>query len=281
MALSSKENCPTSPGGQVLRPIGTIFELMKMRPPPRQPCFSTDQNHFQTQLSYLGNTCSYQNSWKLGKIVTFRVFTCFHYIHIAKNAPPTGGHFFLPIWTIFKLLQNIHKINVLTKFHDDWANNCDFLTVNCSVTLAAMLFQRTETIFDIFHEDWTKNVTSRVFTCFHYIHIEKTTIFELVRYIYYTNVLTKFHDDWATSVTSRVFTRKTATPTGGHVFNGSEPLFFELDRVIFGTNLLTKFHEGRTRNEASRVFTRFLYCQMKETAPPTGGHVFQRTGTTF
>ncbi|KAH3824847.1 hypothetical protein DPMN_126701 [Dreissena polymorpha] len=198
----------------------------------------------------------------------------------SEKCPAHWRPCFLPIWTIFKLLQNIHKTNVLTKFHDDWANN-------------SMLFQRTETIFELnsriyetdvlnkFHEDWTKNVTSRVFTCFHYIHIEKTTIFELVRYIYYTNVLTKFHDDWATSVTSRVFTRKTATPTGGHVFNGSEPLFFELDRVIIGTNLLTKIHEDRTRNEASRVFTRFLYCQMKETAPPTGGHVFKRTGTTF
>ncbi|KAH3886251.1 hypothetical protein DPMN_010253 [Dreissena polymorpha] len=76
-----------------------------------------------------------------------------------------------------------------------------------------------------FHENWAKNVTSRVFTCFHYIHIEKTapppgshvfppiwTIFELVRDINGTNVLTNFHDDWA---------EKTAPPTGGHVFQGT------------------------------------------------------------
>ncbi|KAH3731169.1 hypothetical protein DPMN_057175 [Dreissena polymorpha] len=31
----------------------------------------------------------------------------------------------------------------------------------------------------------------------------------------------------------------------------------------------------------SRVFTRFLYNQITKTAPPTGGHVFQPTGTTF
>ncbi|KAH3824835.1 hypothetical protein DPMN_126688 [Dreissena polymorpha] len=66
----------------------------KMRPHPRQPCFSTDQNHFQTQLSYLGSKCSDQNSWKFSKIVTSRVFTCFHYIHIAKNASLTGDHVF-------------------------------------------------------------------------------------------------------------------------------------------------------------------------------------------
>ncbi|KAH3895512.1 hypothetical protein DPMN_019677 [Dreissena polymorpha] len=44
------------------------------------------------------------------------------------------------------------------------------------------------------------------------------TIFKLVREINKTNVLTNIHDDWAKIVTSRVFTRKTASPTGGHVF---------------------------------------------------------------
>ena len=56
---------------------------------------------------------------------------------------------------------------------------------------------------------------------------------------------------------------------------------FELNRGIIRTNLLTKFQEDRTRNVASKVFTRFLYCQIRKTAPPTGGQVFQRTGTTF
>ncbi|KAH3790507.1 hypothetical protein DPMN_168709 [Dreissena polymorpha] len=102
--------------------------------------------------------------------------------------------------------------------------------------------------FSKFHENWAKNVTSRVLTCFHYIHIEKNapptgghvfsliwTIFEPLRTRLFlnwrnlprwplasgankTNVLTNFHDDWAKIVTSRVFTRKTARPTGGHVF---------------------------------------------------------------
>ncbi|KAH3716844.1 hypothetical protein DPMN_059575 [Dreissena polymorpha] len=98
------------------------------------------------------------------KIVTSRVFTrenC-HYIHIKKNALPTGGNVFPPIWTIFELVRDINKTNVLTNFHDDW----------------------------------TKIVTSWVFTrenC-HYIDTEKNapptgghvfspiwTIFELVR----------------------------------------------------------------------------------------------------
>ncbi|KAH3825895.1 hypothetical protein DPMN_127779 [Dreissena polymorpha] len=116
-----------------------------------------------------------------------------------------------------------------------------------------------------------------------------------VRDINKTNFLTKFHDDLANIMTSRVFTRKTAPPTGGHVFQRTGTtfelnqhiiktniltkclqgfFFFKLDRGIIGTNLLTKFHEDRTRTVASRVFT-------MKTAPPTGGHVFQWTGTTF
>ncbi|KAH3697139.1 hypothetical protein DPMN_084627 [Dreissena polymorpha] len=72
-----------------------------------------------------------------------------------------------------------------------------------------------------FHENWAKNVTSTVFTCFHYRHIEENapptvlhvfspipTIFELVQDINKTIVLTNFHDDWAKIGTSRAFTRK-------------------------------------------------------------------------
>ncbi|KAH3887093.1 hypothetical protein DPMN_011108 [Dreissena polymorpha] len=141
--------------------------------------------------------------------------------------------------TIFELNSHIKETNVLTKFHENWA----------------------------------KNVTSRVLTCFHYIHVEKYALptgghvfspiwtnFELVRDINKTNVLTNFHDDWAKIVTSSMFTRKTAQPTGGHVFQRAGTTFeldqhiikaniltnFELDGDIIGTNLLTKFHEDRT-----------------------------------
>ncbi|KAH3869951.1 hypothetical protein DPMN_033129 [Dreissena polymorpha] len=82
--------------------------------------------------------------------------------------------------------------------------------------------------------------------------------------------------------------KKTAQPTGGHVFQRTRTTFelnqhiiktnflsnFLLDQGVIGTNLLIKFHKDQTRNVPSRVFTR-------KTAPPTGGHVFQRTGTTF
>ncbi|KAH3834443.1 hypothetical protein DPMN_107768 [Dreissena polymorpha] len=51
-------------------------------------------------------------------------------------------------------------------------------------------------------------------------------------------------------------------------------LDFELVREINKTNVLTNFHDDWAKLVTSRVFTR-------KTAPPTGGQIFQRTGTTF
>ncbi|KAH3825867.1 hypothetical protein DPMN_127750 [Dreissena polymorpha] len=45
------------------------------------------------------------------KNVTSTVFTCFHYIDMEKNTPPTGGHVFSLIPTIFKLIRDINKTN--------------------------------------------------------------------------------------------------------------------------------------------------------------------------
>ncbi|KAH3838154.1 hypothetical protein DPMN_111560, partial [Dreissena polymorpha] len=153
--------------------------------------------------------------------VASRVFT-------RNTAPPTGGHVFQRTGTTFELNQDIIKTNILTNF------------------------------------DIHQGIIGK-------------------------NLLTKFHEDLTRKVVSRVLTRKTAPPAGGHVFQRTGTTFellnqhiiktniltnFELDRGIIGTNFLSKFHEDRTRNGASRVFIR-------KTAPPTGGHVFQRTGTTF
>ncbi|KAH3836790.1 hypothetical protein DPMN_110165 [Dreissena polymorpha] len=136
-----------------------------------------------------------------------------------KTAPLRGSHVFLLIGIICEL------------FHDDWAKNSCYSTdrnhfLNSHIKETCVLTK--------FHENWAKNVTSRVFT-----------------YINKTNVLTNFHDDWAKIVTSRV---KTAPPTGGHVFQRTGTTF-ELNHHIIKTNkLLTKFHEDRTINVASRVF---------------------------
>ncbi|KAH3821137.1 hypothetical protein DPMN_122897, partial [Dreissena polymorpha] len=43
------------------------------------------------------------------------------FVRNTYTAPPPGGHVFPPIWTIFELVRDINKTNVLNKFHDDWA----------------------------------------------------------------------------------------------------------------------------------------------------------------
>ncbi|KAH3824772.1 hypothetical protein DPMN_126625 [Dreissena polymorpha] len=98
------------------------------------------------------------------KNVISRVLTCFHYMHIETNAPPTGGHVFSPIWTIFELVREINKTNVLTNFHDDWATVTSRKTVPPT---GGHVFQRTGTTF------------------------------ELNQHIIKTNILTKIHEDWA------------------------------------------------------------------------------------
>ncbi|KAH3694814.1 hypothetical protein DPMN_082255 [Dreissena polymorpha] len=171
---------------------------------------------------------------------------------------------------IFQLVQEINKTNCsITRktapppgshFHDDWAKN---------VISRVHVIQLTGTIFKLnsriketnvltkFHENWAKNVTSRVFTCFHYIHIEKNAT---------PTGGHVFSPIWTMTIGQKL---KTAPPTGGNVFQRTGTTFelnqhiiktniltnFELDRDFIGTKLLAKFHEDRTINVASRVFT--------------------------
>ncbi|KAH3866028.1 hypothetical protein DPMN_029079 [Dreissena polymorpha] len=105
------------------------------------------------------------------------------------------------------------------------------------------------------------------------------TIFELVRDIYKidendppppgghkTHVLTKVREDWTSNVTSRA---KLPRPLFSPIWT-----IFELVLDINETNVLTKFHDDCAKIVNSRVFAR-------NTTPPPGGHVFQRTGTIF
>ncbi|KAH3771990.1 hypothetical protein DPMN_173321 [Dreissena polymorpha] len=224
---------------------------------------------------------------------TMNILTKFHK-HWIKNVTST---FYTNKLLTINILTKFHKdwmktttsiINILTNFHKDWMKTATSIFYTRSINVASRVkngphlcghvFQANISIFELnrhiqkthvlakFPEDWTKNVTFRVFTCSHYIQIEKTAPPSDINE---TNVSTKFHDDWAKIVTSRVFTRflyshigNTAAPTGGHLHedlasNVTSCVFasFELSRGINGTSVLTKFHEDRTI-KASRVFTR-------------------------
>ncbi|KAH3821993.1 hypothetical protein DPMN_123762 [Dreissena polymorpha] len=146
-----------------------------------------------------------------------------------KNAPPLGSHVFQANVTFFELIQDIIETNFLTTCHEDWAIN-----------VASR--EKCPAPWQLY---WTINVASRVLTRKialppgGHVFSPIWTIFELIREINETNVLTKIHDDWAKFVTSRVFTRNTAPPLGGH------------------TNILTKLHEDWASNVTSTVFKSF------------------------
>ncbi|KAH3816299.1 hypothetical protein DPMN_117812 [Dreissena polymorpha] len=239
----------------------------------------------------------FHDDW--AKNVTSRVvFTCFHYIHIEKNALPTGGHVFSPIWTIFELVRDIKKANCLQGFSIAKLGKLPPSPGSHVIELTGTIFElnshiKETNVLTKFHENWAKNVTSRVEKCPAHWRPCFFTDLELVRDINKTNVLTNFHDDWANIVTSRVFTRKTAPPHPLAAINKCSDQFHEnwaknvTSRVftrekcpahwrsyINKTNVLTNYHDDWAKIVTSRVFTR-------KTAPPISGHVFQRTGTTF
>ncbi|KAH3883634.1 hypothetical protein DPMN_007594 [Dreissena polymorpha] len=77
------------------------------------------------------------------KNVTSTVFACFHYIHIEKNAPPTGGHVFSPIPTIFKLVLDINETNPNS-------DNCHYIHIEKNAPpTGGHVFSPISTIFEL------------------------------------------------------------------------------------------------------------------------------------
>ncbi|KAH3774206.1 hypothetical protein DPMN_175581 [Dreissena polymorpha] len=257
----------TSRVSHVIQITGTIFQL-------------------NSRIKETNVLTKFQKHW--AKNVTSRVFTCFHYIHIEKNAPPTGGHVFSPIWTIFELVRHSNKRHVAFSFYPSshWGfkvGRKKMFKEKPRWPLASGANKTNDLIN--FHDDWAKIVTSRVFTSF-----------ELDRDIIGTNLLTKFHEDRTINVASRVFTNKC-----GRTDDGQRPVtkaqlskqhFSKLNAKCDGktdrrtdrrtggqTDILTKFHENWAKNVTSRVMTCFHYIHIEKNAPPTGGHFFfQRSG---
>ncbi|KAH3865858.1 hypothetical protein DPMN_028902 [Dreissena polymorpha] len=229
--------------------------------------------------------------------VASRVLTRFYYSHIRKNAPPYGGHVFQANVTIFELIQDIIKTNLLTIFHQDW-------TINVASRVLARTRCVCETRFGAnqptkqtnqqtgqkqyvphYYSGGHKNALPPVGHVFQPIGI----ISELVQDIIGMNLLTKenapplgslffqakvtifelIQDISGTNILSKVLTRKNAPPPGGNVFQ-QNGIIFELVQDI-GMNLLTKFYEDQTIIVASRV----------KNAQPLGSHVFQANVTIF
>ncbi|KAH3827623.1 hypothetical protein DPMN_129563 [Dreissena polymorpha] len=224
---------------------------------------------------------------------------------------PSWPPCFLTIRTIFELNRRIKETNVRTKFHEDWTKN------KTAPPPGGHVFQMIKTIFKLetnvltkFHEDWAKNVSSRLFTCFHYKHMQKTalhgghvfppitTIFERVRDIYKIDAKNVTSRDCSHAFLLYKYKENDPPPPGGHVILPIRTIF-TLNRCIQQTYVLTKCHEDWTKNRTSRVFTytnennvltkfhddwaKIVTSRVftRNTAPPPGGHVIQWTRTIF
>ena len=134
-------------------------------------------------------------------------------------------------WHIFELGQDIAKMIILSKFYDDW----------------------------------TKTVTSGVFTRFFYDltywpsfltrHDPYSNITEILsRWSFWTSLM-KIGPKLRPLEGSQGFSMICSTDL---VFDPTFPIF-ELDRDIVKMIILTQFHEDWTKTVASRVFTRLSY----------------------
>ncbi|KAH3822247.1 hypothetical protein DPMN_124021 [Dreissena polymorpha] len=247
------KNTAPLPGAHVFPLITTIFKLVQdIHITNDTNVLTKFHEDWATELNKTREKCPAPLE-AIQEIIVTNLLTKFHEdwtINVAsrvltrKNFPPLVAMFLKqqkPFSTIFKLIQDIIGTNLQTKFHSDQKIN---VTSRCShVSLNTFIENCTPPGGHVFSPIWT--------------------IFEHVRDINETNVLTKFHDDWAKIGTSRVSTRNTALPPGVHLHedwasNVTSTVFtsFELSRAINGTNVLTKFHEDQTINVASRVVTR-------------------------
>ncbi|KAH3888858.1 hypothetical protein DPMN_012900 [Dreissena polymorpha] len=259
------------------------------------------------QLSSDNHLCK-QEGLKGSNIIGTNFLAKFHedwktHVAFREKCPAPGSHVFQPTSIIFKLVQDIKWMNLLTHFHEDRTIN-----VTLRVKNAPPLGSHTN-LLTKFHEDWTINVASRVLTskCFELIspaNMSLETKFQCNPSKHFKDMALDgrkdgrtegwttpkqypsaapplFPDDRNINVTSRVLTRKNSPPPcGGHIFQPTG-IIFELVQDIIGINLLTEFHEDPTTNVASRVLTRFYYSHIRKNAPPLGSHVFQANVTIF
>ncbi|KAH3850200.1 hypothetical protein DPMN_092606 [Dreissena polymorpha] len=151
----------------VIQLTGTIFQL-NSRSKKTNVLTKFHENWAKNVTSRTNRPTDQQTNRQTGQ----KQYVPHYYSGGHQNAPPTGGHVFSSIWTLFKLVRHINKTNVLINFHDDGPS---------IVTSRVFTRKTAPPTGGHLHEDWALNVTS--------------TVFELDRDIIGTNLLTKFHED--------------------------------------------------------------------------------------
>ncbi|KAH3816639.1 hypothetical protein DPMN_118157 [Dreissena polymorpha] len=79
-----------------------------------------------------------------------------------KNAPPRGSHVFQANVTIFELIQDNIKTNLLTKFHEDRTIKEAYIVLTRKNAPPPDIIGTN--LLTKFHENWKINVASRVLT---------------------------------------------------------------------------------------------------------------------
>ncbi|KAH3724118.1 hypothetical protein DPMN_049925 [Dreissena polymorpha] len=172
-------------------------------PAPSPPFFSTKEHHFELVQVFIGMNLltKFHEDWTIN--VVSRV----------KNAPPHSSHVFQAKITNFEIIQYIIGTNFLSKV----------LTRKNAPPHGGHVFQPIGIIFELFHEDQTINVASRVKNaspfCSH-VFQANVTISKLIQDIIETNLLTKLQEDWTLNVASgeltwQMFTAHDARRTKG------------------------------------------------------------------
>ncbi|KAH3866225.1 hypothetical protein DPMN_029284 [Dreissena polymorpha] len=194
--LLTKKNTPP-PGGHVLQPTQTIFELV--------------QDIIGTNLLTM-----FHDDWT--RNMAFRILT-------RKNAPPTWGPYIVtinvssrvltrkhappPSCHVFKATKTIFKL-----FHDDRKINVASRALTCknAPPPSGFVFLPIGIIFELVQYIIGMNHVTKALTTFKYSHIQtykgkcpalgshvfqaNLTIFKLIHDIIETNLLAKFHEDW-------------------------------------------------------------------------------------
>ncbi|KAH3792018.1 hypothetical protein DPMN_145507 [Dreissena polymorpha] len=92
---------------------------------------------------------------------------------LKKNAPPPDGNDCQPTGILFKLVQDIIVMNLLTKFHEDWTINVAYRVLTIFYYSKYAPPHGSHVFQAMFHEDRKIIVASRVLTRFYYSRIRK------------------------------------------------------------------------------------------------------------
>ncbi|KAH3735882.1 hypothetical protein DPMN_042442 [Dreissena polymorpha] len=265
-------------------------------PIPWQPCFSTNWHNFELVQDIIGinllNKVLTRFYYSHTYIIETNLLTKFHEdwtINVASREkyPAPGGHVFKATKSIFELIQDIMGTYLLTKFHDDqkinvtsrvltrkiappswWPYRTIYVAsrVKNAPPLGGHVFQANVTIFELI-KDIIKTILLTISSrldnkCFTlYSHIRKNASPPGGHVFKPTSIIFELVQD---IIGMNLLTKKTSPPLGSHVFQAKFTIF-EVIQDISGTNLLSKFHENSKINVASRVLTR-------KNAPPPGNH---------